>query len=105
MTTVNFFNAYLQNLARQLVAGQVDYLEAGDIRTPGLASALRASASGDAAKPLAIEQASRYAPLIQMSTYTLEEGLALLSTRAAELAHTPVGAAARVFTVKLRKSP
>lgn len=105
MTISNFFNDHLQLLARQLVAGQVDYLEAGDIRTPGLAAALRASASGDATKPLAIESAARYGPLTQMTKYTLEEGLALLSTRVTELAHTPVGPAARVFTVKLRKAP
>lgn len=105
MTISNFFNDHLKLLVRQLVAGQVDYLEAGDIRTPGLAAALRASASGDAAKPLAIDQASRHAPLTQMTTYTLDEGLALLSARVAELAHTPVGPAARVFTVKLRKAP
>lgn len=105
MTIGNAFNDHLLNLARQLVAGQVEYLEAGDIRWPGLATALRASASGDAAKPLAIERASSFGPLAEMAKYTLEEGMALLSARAAELANTPIGPAARIFIVRLRKSP
>ena len=99
------FNGHLLMLARQLVEGHADYLEAGDIRTPGLATALRASASGDAAKPLAIEPAVSLPPLAQMSKYTVEEGLALLTAHAVHLAHTPIGPAAMVFTVKLRKSP
>lgn len=92
----------LDLMAKQLAQGQIDFLEAGDCRRPGLSLALRAAPSGDAERPLAIERADRIIPLAKMTTYTLAEGLLLLRRHAIELG-SEIGPAARVFTIRRRK--
>jgi hypothetical protein len=92
-----------RQLADLLLTGAVDFIEAGDCRRPGQPGALRAIATGDADRPLAIGGAELDFKLEHMQKLTLAEGLAMLRARAESLAKT-VGPAGRMFTVKLRKN-
>ena len=97
--------AFETRLAELMLGGRADFLEAGDRRRPGLPGSLRALGSGDAEKPLAIGDGSK--PLVgsELPRYTLAEGLAILRGKALELGADPgIGAAAALFTVKLRKN-
>jgi hypothetical protein len=86
----------------ELVEGSIDYIEAGDCRFPGKPHALRAIATGDAQKPIALFEAQSVPKLSEMKALTIEEAVSKLRERQGELT-LDVGAAAKIFTVKLRK--
>lgn len=86
----------------ELVHGSIDYIEAGDCRFPGKPNALRAMATGDAQRPIALFEAQSVPNLSKMTALTIEEAATRLRERQSELT-ADLGAAAKIFTVKLRK--
>lgn len=86
-----------------LLAGKIDYVEAGDCRIPGLSLALRAISTPGADFPVAIYGASKLPRAEIMEGLSAEDAIARLSQRKSEL-EPSLGPCARVFGVKLRKA-
>lgn len=85
-----------------LLAGRVDYVEAGDCRIPGKEQGLRAIATQDPEFPVAIYGASKSPKADAMEMVSTEEAVKRLRARSASL-EADFGPCARVFGITLRK--
>lgn len=97
--------AHEQHQIDMLLNGDIDFLEAGDCRFPGLPLALRARASGDPERPIAVYPASSVPGLGVEILCGADEAYAKLREREITLhGQQGMGPVARIFTVKLRKA-
>lgn len=85
-----------------LLAGTIDYVEAGDCRFPGKERGLRAIATQNPELPIAIYGASKSPKADAMEMVSKEEAIKRLRERSSSL-ETDLGPCARVFGITLRK--
>lgn len=97
--------AHEQHQIDMLLNGDIDFLEAGDCRVPGLPSALRARASWDPKRPIALYSAATSPGQGVEILCGADEAYEKLRERENALHEQQgMGPAARIFTVKLRKA-
>lgn len=85
-----------------LLAGKLDYVEAGDCRVPGQELGLRAIATQNPDLPIAIYGASKSPKADAMEMMSAHEATNRLRARSASL-EASLGPCARVFGITLRK--